>query len=481
MSISVRKGTNAEWEANKSNIITGEPVITTDSKRAFYGTDTGQYMELSNIDLVAAQYNSSITYNRGNYCIYQGKLYVCKSNGITGSWDSSYWNNITIQQSFDDLTAKAVPLNVREAIYQLLNSAAYAETGLTDEISVVQAWAEEVLSLTLSSYTLELNGSTPQTIIATAVPSSATVNWSSSDPFIATVSNGVVTGVHGGTCTITAAAGNLIATCSVIVSGLATLESISAVYTQTGDVFVGDSLDVLKTDLVITATYSDESTAIISADSYSLSGTLEAGTSVITATYGSKTATFNVPVYGLYKLPSTFASTGSNYIDTDVAYELGNQYTIVCTFSISSFRSSALTPSLATIFGDTHGEQSYYSALQEQDVASGGNAGKYVWGMGLGWSNGKNIVSENDTVKFIYTLDIGTTNYERHYYFKNVSTLQSMNDGGIVDNVLPFKGYDVFLGKQETENGVGGFVGNISDFKIYNRVFTANEINAYMG
>ena len=73
------------------------------------------------------------------------------------------------------------------------------------------------------------------------------------------------------------------------------LQSISAVYTQ-GDtvVYPTTSLDSLKSNLVVTATYSDNSTNRV--EDYTLSGTLTVGTSTITATYQGKTATFDVNV-----------------------------------------------------------------------------------------------------------------------------------------------------------------------------------------
>lgn len=74
----------------------------------------------------------------------------------------------------------------------------------------------------------------------------------------------------------------------------ADLVSISAVYTQGGTVYDSDTLDSLKSDLVVTATYEDSSTAVVT--SYTLSGTLTTGTSTITVSYGGKTATFTVTV-----------------------------------------------------------------------------------------------------------------------------------------------------------------------------------------
>ncbi len=74
----------------------------------------------------------------------------------------------------------------------------------------------------------------------------------------------------------------------------AVLTSISCVYTQGGTVYDTDTLDSLKSDLVVTAHYDDSSTATVT--TYTLSGTLTVGTSTITVSYGGKTTTFNVTV-----------------------------------------------------------------------------------------------------------------------------------------------------------------------------------------
>ena len=74
----------------------------------------------------------------------------------------------------------------------------------------------------------------------------------------------------------------------------APLASISAVYTQSGTVYASDSLESLKEDLVVTGTYTDGSSAIVT--DYSLSGSLVAGTSTVTVTKDGKTAKFTVTV-----------------------------------------------------------------------------------------------------------------------------------------------------------------------------------------
>ena len=74
------------------------------------------------------------------------------------------------------------------------------------------------------------------------------------------------------------------------------LVAISAAYTQSSSVYDVDSLDSLKSNLVVTALYSDSSTETVPSTDYILSGTLTGGTSTITVTYGDKTDTFDVEV-----------------------------------------------------------------------------------------------------------------------------------------------------------------------------------------
>ena len=74
----------------------------------------------------------------------------------------------------------------------------------------------------------------------------------------------------------------------------ATVTSISAVYTQKTIVYDTNSLDVLKPELIVTATMSDSTTRIVTG--YTLSGTLTVGTSTVTVSYSGATTTFTVRV-----------------------------------------------------------------------------------------------------------------------------------------------------------------------------------------
>lgn len=75
------------------------------------------------------------------------------------------------------------------------------------------------------------------------------------------------------------------------------LVSIAAVFTQGQTVvYDTDSLDSLKSMLVVTGTYDDQSTETIPSTGYTLSGTLTPGTSTITVACDGKTTTFTVQV-----------------------------------------------------------------------------------------------------------------------------------------------------------------------------------------
>lgn len=111
------------------------------------------------------------------------------------------------------------------------------------------------------------------------------------------------------------------------------LSSISAVYTQSGTVYTTDSLDSLKSDLVVTATWSDSSTSTVASADYTLSGTLTEGTSTITVSYGGKTTTFTVTVTydsAVYRLSNYAFAGGTPAVDTGIQLlNTDSSYTIL--------------------------------------------------------------------------------------------------------------------------------------------------------
>lgn len=85
---------------------------------------------------------------------------------------------------------------------------ARATNGVTATINVTVAENASInsSSITLDKDTLEIYSGTNSTLIATATPPNHTdsILWKTANPYIATVENGVVTGVGAGTCNITA-------------------------------------------------------------------------------------------------------------------------------------------------------------------------------------------------------------------------------------------------------------------------------------
>lgn len=114
----------------------------------------------------------------------------------------------------------------------------------------------------------------------------------------------------------------------------ADLSSIAAVYTQSGTVYDTDSLDSLKADLVVTATYSDSSTQTVLAADYTLSGTLTHEQIIVDLLDGA---------------------TWTDGIAIDAS---GNQIS-VDTLSLSSF--IAVTPGIKYIYSKTSTGQQQYS------------------------------------------------------------------------------------------------------------------------
>ena len=227
----------------------------------------------------------------------------------------------------------------KQAMLQIARNVAYIdEHGQTYYNDLYDAlYGITAVRLNRTSLVMANIGSTSQ-LIATTVPAGGTVTWASSDTSVATVDDsGLVTSVALGSCTITATAGRITATCAVSVVE-ATLVSIDAVYTQSGTVYDTADLDDLKTDLVVTASWSSGTTSEVSSSDYALSGTLAVGTSVVTVTYGECTDTFTVNVTAaptLTSISAVYTQSGTVY-DTDSLDSLKDDLVVTAIYSDSS-------------------------------------------------------------------------------------------------------------------------------------------------
>ena len=167
------------------------------------------------------------------------------------------------------------------------------------------------------------------TLTAEVLPADATnktVTWTSSDNTVATVKDGVVTGVKAGEATITASAGGKNATVKVTVKAAATSggETTTIAVTEVKitstvtEVTAGETItltaEVSPADATDkTVTWSSSDTAIATVDSTGKVTGVAAGTATITAKAGEKTAAVDVTVKAAVA-PSTKV--------LDVAYDL---------------------------------------------------------------------------------------------------------------------------------------------------------------
>ena len=197
----------------------------------------------------------------------------------------------------------------KSLILTLFNQAAYAgnEAG-TAYNQLSNLWSGYSITWSGSGYTHSNNSSS----ITGGSTFTSTVSASSGFTItgvVATMGGNTVQGAwQNGTVTIPNVTGNIVIT---VTTSQATVSSISAVYTQSGTVYDSDTLDSLKSDLVVTATYVDQSTYTVPSAEYTLSGTLTEGTSTITVSYGGKTTTFNVTVTHYVEETVALTWTGS--------------------------------------------------------------------------------------------------------------------------------------------------------------------------
>lgn len=238
-----------------------------------------------------------------------------------------------------------------------------------------------------------------------------------------------------GTVTIPNVSGNIVIT---VTTAAASVTSISAVYTQSGTVYTTDTLDSLKADLVVTATFSDSTTGTVNPADYTLSGTLTVGTSTITVSFGGKTDTFTVTVSYLDNsiINWDFTQSLTDSKQGLVATLGGNATRDASGLHISSASDYA---SLGAILGDNQSYEIDVSTVNTSSWTSG-NGRLFLWkpasGSGLvyhssgtwafydgSWYDPETAISEknlfaNSTIKI--SVEPGETQYrEKVTLYKN--------------------------------------------------------------
>ena len=214
-----------------------------------------------------------------------------------------------------------------------------------------------VSGIALSDASLALTVGDKQTLTATVTPEDATdktVTWTSSDPDIASVTNGEVTAVAVGNATITAKAGDKEATCEITIA--AKVIPVSGITLNTS------SLNLIKgatETLVATVTPADAtdktvvwgtSNATVASVENGVVTAVGGGSATITALAGDKTATCTVTV--------TVPVSGIALSDASLALTVGDKQTLTATVTPedASDKTVTWTSSAPGIASVTNGE-----------------------------------------------------------------------------------------------------------------------------
>ena len=67
-------------------------------------------------DMISDAYDSTATYAVGDYCIYENALYKCNTASTTGTWDSSKWDAVTVDEEVKELSKKVKTIGLGDTI-----------------------------------------------------------------------------------------------------------------------------------------------------------------------------------------------------------------------------------------------------------------------------------------------------------------------------------------------------------------------------
>lgn len=158
MAIQIRRGTEAQWESNKSHIVEGEPAVTTDTGRFFVGTGSGTYAEFPNtdsiVDMIYPVGSIYMSVNNTDPTILFGGTWVQIKDTFLLSAGESYSAGATGGEATHTLTANEMPshTHTRGSISTSVEAAGF---GLTQTAS----FADRVqVNGTNSSYTTGATG-----------------------------------------------------------------------------------------------------------------------------------------------------------------------------------------------------------------------------------------------------------------------------------------------------------------------------------
>ena len=517
---------------NRSRVLSSIRAVFTQGSATIYDTD--ELYALKQYLTVTVTYSDGTTKEVNNYTL-SGKL-VAGTNTITVAYNKKTTTfNVTVThqaKTLESISATFNPSasittdNVLDDLRPYLTVRAFYSNGSTNTIAnyalsgslnvgtntITVTYNNKTVTFTVNVTQAE---KTLQSITAVFNQGSTviytdntlndlkpylTVTARYSDGTTQTVTGYTLSGtLTAGTSTITASYGGKTATFNVnVTQAEVTLQSITATFTQGSVVIYTDSsLNSLKPYLVVTARYSDGTTQTITG--YTLSGTLTTGTSTITASYGGKTATFNVvvtervtpptpsadPVYALSE--TTEFNGTSDYIDTGLQLMGSNKSNITIVFDILD-KSMPAHNAQKALFHCMHEvspwpgnciqfSYDYRNVTKELDFDTNSNtSGSSIKVTALP------LTSDGIREKFVGIIDfeLGTVKALVNIADADVDYMES--------DALPFNigstvvTENALIGCYQTSTGAKGryWKGTVYDFKIYNYAWSDNEAQAYL-
>lgn len=297
-----------------------------------------------------------------------------------------------------------------------------------------------------------------------------------------------------GTSTITVTYLNTSATFNVTVTDGSYIE---AVFTQPQTtIYTDDSLDSLKSNLVVTYYSAPGATGtVVASSAYTLVGTLTEGTSVITASYQGLTDTFSVTVTAspfIYRLQNTPVEfDGSTGIDTGVQLLSTNRsFTIVLEFV--DYRNYTVDQTGNHLFGCYIASSPYTGIfLQEYDGgAEDGGASRLIRHVlrctPLGTSGGQ-VVFDSTLPNESLVGRVVRAAFKYDSTTGNVNAMVSVNGTALTPSVSSFSytytaiNNDLIVGARKGTNGMVNYVlGVYNDFRVYDTVLSDAEMQSYI-
>ena len=284
------------WSTSDASVATVNDGVVTAKKvgTATITAKAGDKSATCEITVVATPV-TSVTLNKTSASVKAGETVT-----LTATVKLDDATDKTVTWSTSDATVATVSNGVVTAkkVGTATITAKAGDKSATCEITVVST---PVTAVTLNKTSVSLKAGETVTLTATVKPDDATdktVTWGSSDESVAKVENGIVTAIGKGLSTITAKAGDTSATCMVTVS--VPVENVTLNKTelvlQKGQEEVLVALVSPDDATDKTINWSSSNVSVVRVDQNGAVAAEGAGTAVITASAGTKSATCTITV-----------------------------------------------------------------------------------------------------------------------------------------------------------------------------------------